>query len=137
MVTYGVKLKIWSWRAWLRFFVVSMDLLYHVFIFSAIFSHKVSELNSKWKSEVVSTEGKVVEIPIDQRSAFLVVVHHSNGSDYNISVAIMDETGGIYSHVFQIGGQNPDFATIEIDAENEVLKISTLIRWWWYTLLKI
>ena len=28
-------------------FVVSMDLLYHVFIFSAIFSHKVSELNSK------------------------------------------------------------------------------------------
>lgn len=31
-------------------FVVSMDLLYHVFIFSAIFSNKVSELNSKWLS---------------------------------------------------------------------------------------
>lgn len=29
-------------------FVVSMDLLYHVFIFSAIFSHKVSELNSNF-----------------------------------------------------------------------------------------
>lgn len=47
MVTYGVKLKIWSWRAWLRFFVVSMDLLYHFFIISSIFFLQVSELNSK------------------------------------------------------------------------------------------
>lgn len=47
VVTYGVKLKIWSWRAWLRFFVVSMDLLYHFFIISSIFFLQVSELNSK------------------------------------------------------------------------------------------
>ena len=126
MVTYGVKLKIWSWRAWLRFFVVSMDLLYHVFIFSAIFSHKVSELNSKSYGNIYYYNADTDFMSETARSQALIQALNKFKNSWTntyIVIVIRYENGYYFTYIASIQGAGNSFHVLEYSASYPSINI--------------